>query len=99
VLEREQNYGWGVWIEISESDFKNVVRTWDDEDVSHIPRFPGRIANAVSQYSYSLGLLGDIELHAEHRPFFYVTEESMFRDDQNNGITEQDVIKYIHRQQ
>ena len=96
VKGRDQDYGWGVWIEISKEDFGAAVETWNDTDVSHLPKIQGKLANAVNQYRVSMGLSGELELHAEHRPLFRITEDSEFGNDQLEGITETDILSYIH---
>jgi len=91
-----QIYCWGVWAEVAEQGFFTAYDTWNDDDVSHIPRIPGVLANAVPEYESSLGLTGELELHSERRPSFYLTEPSRFTDDQRNGVTVEDILRYYH---
>jgi len=96
VYDRDQIYCWGVWAEVSTEGFHTAYDTWNDDDVSHIPRIPCALANAVPEYEHSLGLAGELELRSDTRPFFYLSEPSRFTDDQRNGVTTNDTLRYYH---
>ena len=96
VVDSEQNYSWGIWVEISKDDFRTAQKTWEDDDVSHIPRIDAKLANSLREYKDSKGLKGEIELRSDSRPFFYILQNSRFQQDQNNGITNDDISRYYH---
>lgn len=96
VLDGGREYCWGVWVEIAEADFRLAYATWDDEDVSHIPRLQARLANAVPEYKNAKGLRGEIALKPDRRPVLCIIQDSAFRDDQLNGVTRQDTLRYYH---
>jgi hypothetical protein len=53
--EQSGYYGWGVWVELSESNFYRYVELYD-EDGSSEPVVPGHIANEIPAYPSTLGL-------------------------------------------
>jgi hypothetical protein len=96
VLDRSINYCWGVWVELSKEDFTTAYDTWDDVDVSRIPRLKGILANVLSEYIDLTAVKGELELRSDSRPLLLVSEKSKFFSDQNNGITIDDTIRYYH---
>lgn len=96
VLERSQNYRWGVWVELSKEDFTTAYDTWDDEDVSQIPGLKGNLANILSEYKNLTAVKGELELKSDSRPLCFASEKSKLFSDQNNGITADDTISYYH---
>jgi len=96
VIDRGNNYCWGVWIELSKDDFFKAFDTWEDDDVSHIPKLKGRLANDLPEYKSTIDLDGELELRADTRPFFYVTKDSRLKEDQENGVTTDDTARYYH---
>ena len=96
VTDRINDYCWGVWIELSKDDFFKAFDTWDDEDVSRIPKLKGKLANDLPEYDNTLKLEGEIELKADTRPFFYAIENSRLKLDQENGVTSDDTARYYH---
>lgn len=60
-------FGYGAWIEVSESDFAELGRLWDDEEGWRVSPFPGTLANELSPYAFTEGLpvrirLRDVQL-------------------------------------
>ncbi|MGO4221084.1 DUF2199 domain-containing protein [Lysobacter sp. TAF61] len=53
--EQSGYYGWGAWVELSETDFYRYVAIYD-KDGSEEPTVPGAIANAMPGYSQTLGM-------------------------------------------
>jgi hypothetical protein len=50
-------FGWGVWVEVAETDFERVMETWNDvTGVSEAP-VSGRLANELRPFPGSLGLV------------------------------------------
>jgi len=96
VLDRDEIYCWGVWVELSKDDFFKAYDTWEDDDLSHMPKLSGKLANDLPEYKNATYLEGKLELKNESRPFFYVTEESGLMMDQASGITVDDTARYYH---
>ena len=96
VLDRDDMYCWGVWIEVEKDDFFTIYNTWEDEDLSDIPKLNGTLANDLPEYEISIGLKGDLKLRNDTRPFFTVSDLSKLKTDQLNGITTEDVTRYYH---
>ena len=96
VLDRDDFYCWGAWSEVMKDDFKMIIDTWEDVDVSNYSAISADLANEVPEYQNSIGLSGDLILKSETRPFFYIKQESRFKSDQLSGITVEDIIRYYH---
>jgi len=96
VNDRTEIYCWGVWIEVTEDDFFTTFNTWEEDDVSHIPRLAGTLANELPGYEDTVSLRGELELKSDSRPFFHVSEESKLKADQSSGITTNDAARYYH---
>ena len=96
VLDRTEIYCWGVWVELSKDDFFKTYDTWEDGDVSHIPKLSGKLANDLPEYKNAICMQGKLELKSDSRPFFYVSEASELKSDQVNGITVNDTARYYH---
>ncbi len=96
MLDCAQPYCWGAWIEMSQEHFMIAYTTWEDDDVSYLPRLTGRLANRLHEYEASKGLIGELELKEDTRPFFYVLEDSALKQDQHLGITCDDAVRYYH---
>ena len=96
VDTRDRDYCWGVWAEIDEPSFELILKTWNDDDVSHLDPIPGSIANTVPEYEDSLGLAVTLELRVDTRPFMRIVSESAFRSDQEKGVGLDAVSRYYH---
>lgn len=96
VLDRTEIYCWGIWVELSKDDFEKTYNTWEDADVSHVPKLMGKLANDLHEYENIIGIEGELQLKADSRPFFYITKESALRSDQTDGITVDDTARYYH---
>lgn len=59
---------WGIWAEVSASDFKTAWNRWDDADQAKEPPFPGVLANSVRGYPETLGLPGLLQLTGPTTP-------------------------------
>jgi hypothetical protein len=53
---------WGVWAEVSEASFHRTRALWDDPAQYDEPPFAGKLANALTCYSSTLGLPGEVTL-------------------------------------
>jgi hypothetical protein len=85
VIGWTEIYCWGVWVELSKDDFFNAYDTWKDDDVSHIPKLRGKLANDLPEYENAILMEGKIELKNDSRPFFYVSEELELKSDQTHA--------------
>lgn len=95
--EPDRYYCWGVWVELPRENCRIAYDTWEDEDVSRIPRLKGKLANGLREYENSKGLLGELELRPDSHPFFYIVEESRLMHDLHSGITAEDAVRYYHQ--
>ncbi|MDX1605697.1 MAG: DUF2199 domain-containing protein [Candidatus Competibacterales bacterium] len=96
VTDQVNNYCWGVWVELSKDDFLKVFDTWEEDDVTHIPKLKGKLANDLPEYESTIDLEGELELRSDTRPLFYVIKESRLKRDQENGVTTDDTARYYH---
>jgi hypothetical protein len=53
---------WGVWAEVSEAAFTRTRELWDDPGQHDEPPFAATLANALTCYSSTLGLPGEVTL-------------------------------------
>ena len=63
-----RNCNWGIWVEVSASNFKTAWDRWDDADQATERPFPGVLANSVSGYPDTLGLPGLVQLTGPTTP-------------------------------
>ncbi|MFN8521615.1 MAG: DUF2199 domain-containing protein [Chloroflexota bacterium] len=87
-VHREGRFGWGVWAEVAESDFRRYVSLYDD-DASGEPAVRGRMANALAPYPESKGLPVWVQFQtATQRPTLTLVADSRVRlaVDQREGI-------------
>lgn len=89
--EQPGYYGWGVWVELSESSFYRYVELYD-EDGSSEPAVPGHIANEIPAYPSTLGLLVTVQFQSStSRPTVYVpaTSDHPLAAAQSSGLDNQ----------
>ena len=58
----EAYFGYGAWIEVSETDAAALGELWNDEDGERAGPFPGTLANELSPYAFTEGLAVQIRL-------------------------------------
>lgn len=68
IRGEDRSCNWGIWAEVSASDFKTACARWDDADQANEPPFPGVLANSVSEYPETLGLPGLVQLTGPATP-------------------------------
>jgi hypothetical protein len=68
IRGEDRSCNWGIWAEVSASDFKTAWDRWDDADQANEPPFPGVLANSVSEYPETLGLPGLVQLTGPATP-------------------------------
>jgi hypothetical protein len=91
-LPREgDRFCWGLWAEVSEQDHDAYIELMKSRtDGSILPRFDGRIANALPGYRLTLGLEVEMQFGgASDRPSLWLPKRSRHRltIEQRNGIT------------
>ncbi len=89
--EQSGYYGWGVWVELSESSFYRYVELYD-EDGSSEPAVPGHIANEIPAYPSTLGLPVSVQFQGSTgRPTVYVptTSNHPLAAQQSSGVDNQ----------
>ena len=89
--EQSGYYGWGVWVELSESSFYRYVELYD-EDGSSEPVIAGHIANEIPAYPSALGLPVSVQFQdSTSRPtvYFPTTSNHPLAADQSSGIDNQ----------
>ena len=99
VADREKPFRWGVWAEISEADFRDVLDLWSDPDQSaHVP-IDATLANQIPNYELTLGMpcklhLVDERTRPDLRPLPAAT--GRFASQYRNGISEETALSWVH---
>jgi hypothetical protein len=62
VEDHSEGIRWGLWAEISESDFHRTLKLWSDADQASEPPFEGALANVIPSYPNTLGIPLRIQL-------------------------------------
>jgi hypothetical protein len=89
--EQSGYYGWGVWVELLESNFCRYVELYD-QDGSSEPVVPGQIANEIPGYPSTLGLPITVQFQdSTSRPNVNVPMSSNhpLAAQQSNGVDDQ----------
>jgi hypothetical protein len=95
VIETDQSYGWGVWVEVPEENFFDYVQNYENDN-SSMPKFKGVVANDIPFYKNTIGLEVEIQLGNEtQRPnFTFLGYEHELANEQLNGINIQKVHSF-----
>ena len=56
IPELEARFGYGVWLEVEQADFAEVLEHWQDPEQSAFAPTPGLLANEVAPYVATNGL-------------------------------------------
>lgn len=93
VIDTENSYGWGIWVEVPKDRFFDYVESYEDDN-SVKPRFTGLVANRIPFYDETIGLTVEVQLGDEtQRPtFFFVGDSHLLSSEQSTGIT----IEKVH---
>ena len=62
IRGEQRDVAWGVWVEVSPSDWERAYELWDDPKQAKQPPFPGTLANTLRGYEGTLGLPGRVRL-------------------------------------
>jgi hypothetical protein len=58
VTDADEDFTWGVWVEVSEGSFERMGELWENEHRVREPPYPGWLANALPVYAQpTLGML------------------------------------------
>lgn len=88
VLDSDQSYGWGIWVEVDIKDFKLYNENYDNDN-SNLPSFTGKIANALPNYKKeTTGVSVEIKLGNEtQRPTLFCRDYAHpLAQEQRDGI-------------
>ncbi len=102
VAGRQNQFGWGVWGEVSEETYERCRELFRDENQHQAPRFPAQLANRLPGYPSTLGLPMAMQLVSpDLRPVFYLeTNEHALDTDIRKGIPAERLLEilepYIH---
>jgi hypothetical protein len=89
---------WGVWAEVSESAFARTRELWDDPAQYDEPPFAGTLANALTCYSSTLGLPGEVTLAGpDVIPTFTLANEldHPLAREQRDGVHPERVVEWL----
>jgi len=89
---------WGVWAEVSEAAFARTRELWDDPAQYDEPPFSATLANALTCYSSTLGLPGQVTLSGPAIiPTFMLADrlEHPLAQEQRDGVHPERVIEWL----
>ena len=89
---------WGVWAEVSESAFERTRELWDDPGQYDEPPFAATLANALTCYSATLGLPGEVTLGGpEIVPTFVLANQldHPLAQEQRDGVHPERVVEWL----
>ena len=90
LIERQEHYGWGVWVEVDRPTFERYLELFD-VDARKEPPVRGLLANEVPTYPESIGLPVQVQFGSRaQRPHISFPEEAChrFAEEQRNGMRE-----------
>jgi len=89
---------WGVWVEVSRSDWERAYDLWDDPAQGKEQPFGGTLANALRGYERTLGLPGRVRLTGpKAAPLFEFdpdVDHPLARE-QREGVDPERVIEWV----
>ena len=89
---------WGVWAEVNEASFHRTRALWDDPAQHDEPPFEGTLANALTCYSATLGLPGEVTLSGpESIPTFVLADglDHPLAHEQRSGVHPERVVEWL----
>jgi len=91
VADADEDFAWGVWVQLSPEDFGRTVAQWDSEGRENDDPMPGRVCTGLPDYETStLGLRCHVRTQpVGERPRIELdpTEHHPLAVEQRNGIT------------
>lgn len=98
VRGEDEACAWGVWAEVSESAFERTRQLWDDDAQYDEPPFAATLANALTCYSSTLGLPGEVTLSGPAIiPTFVLgdTLDHPLAREQRDGVRPERVVEWL----
>src|SRR3954468_15998562 len=101
VRGEERRFCWGIWTEVSETDFVRVGDHWEDPDQASLPPFAGTLANEVpflpGGVAPVLGLRGVGRFLGPHEYPEFVLDpvDHPFAREQRDGIYPERLLEYL----
>lgn len=75
IVGQDRDFGWGVWVSLSEENFRRYVETFDDPDQSKIGSMFGWFSNELPGYPDTLTLQTTVvPQDANQRPLVYIND-------------------------
>lgn len=93
----EQEFGWGVWVSLSEQNFQRYFDSYDDPDQSKLGGMFGWFSNQLPDYPDTLSLQTTVvPQDSNQRPLVYISEVHQDHPlfiEQRRGISEAKLAK------
>lgn len=100
VRAEPRTYSWGVWVEVSETDFDVAMNRWEDPEQANEPPFRGVLANELPDMPPTLGLEGAVQLVSPHRVPDFVLDPGSDHPlalEQHHGVFPERLVEWSMR--
>jgi len=96
VLDRENPYNVGLWVEVQQPAFERIYELWSEPDQENEPPFQASIANTIPTLPNTVGLSGFLHLTGPNtRPKIILSyDEHPLYIEQQVGITTHRAYEY-----
>jgi hypothetical protein len=97
IVDSDDEFRWGLWAKVEESDFKIYSEYWDGNIPEDLPPLNGHLSGEMKDYPESDMTPIKIYLQSDNqRPFFKVlSNDSQLGIDQRKGITMEKVHSFV----
>jgi hypothetical protein len=97
VIDFDNDFQWGTWARVEESDFKTYLKYWDGNIPENLPALIGYLSGGLKDYPESDMISVEIYLQSgNQRPIFKVlSSENPLGIDQQKGITMEKVHSFV----
>jgi hypothetical protein len=98
IRGEKKDCAWGVWVEVSGTDWERAYDLWDDPKQVDEPPFPATLANALKGYEGTLGLPGRVQLTGpKTAPLFELDPgvDHPLASEQREGVFAERVIEWV----
>ena len=97
VINSDDEFRWGLWAKVEESDFNIYSKYWDGHIPENLPPINGHLSGGMKDYLESDMTPFEIYLQSDNqRPFFKVlSNDSELGIDQQKGITMEKVHSFV----
>lgn len=97
VIDSSDEFRWGVWARVNESDFQTYAENWDGSISANLPALRGCLSGGIKEYPDSDMTEVEIFLQQDNqRPIFRVlSTENQLGLDQQKGITMEKVHSFV----